>query len=64
MKYLKIAAIPALFIFVAIVLPRVIADLLNSHTNIGLVVISLLACLVFGVIAYVVNKFKLFEKED
>ena len=47
---LAYGAIPFALIFIFIILPKMIANLINSHTDIGLYVIMLSVCLVFGVV--------------
>lgn len=46
--FLKFAGIPLALFVVLFGLPRLIATLLNSHTDVGLFVILVLVCGIFG----------------
>jgi len=49
--FLKFSSIPLVLFVFLFALPRFVASLLNSHTDIGLLTIVMLACGIFGVVA-------------
>lgn len=49
--YFKFAAIPIMIFVVLIGIPKLIAFLINSHSDIGIAAIVLIACAIFSVVA-------------
>lgn len=60
----KFALIPAGLVLVFIGLPTIIAQLLNSHTDLGLVGIVALVSVLFGFVAKYFYKKKEIKNED
>jgi len=63
MNFLKFASIPLALFVVFFGIPKLIATLINSHSNIGLVAVVMLIC---GIVGFVGNRFynAFIEKEN
>ena len=62
--YLKFAAIPLGLFTVFFALPRLVATLLNSHTDVGLLAILVLVCGISGWIAKAYHNVTVKETEN